>query len=355
VPYYEDIKEIYESFKFDVFIADIAFTGAPLVKAKLNVPAIAVGVMPLGETSVDLPPSGLGLTPANSGFGKFKQSLMRWATDKFIFNKANKLYRRIFSEFGIPAPAGNVFDVVYRSATLVLQSGTANFEYKRSDLGENIRFIGPLLPYSTQKKQPYKLDHKYANYKSRILVTQGTVEKNPEKIIVPVLEAFRNTNHLVIATTGGSNTKELRERYPDENFIIEDFIPFNDIMPYCDVYVTNGGYGGVMLGIENNLPLVVAGIHEGKNEINARVGYFELGINLKTEFPKVDQVRKAILDVLADGKYKTNVIRLADDFKRYDSKLLCEAYMTDLTMKSPWATNIKRIHSSGDEKFIKVY
>ena len=29
------------------------------------------------------------------------------------------------------------------------------------------------------------------------------------------------------------------------------------------------GYGGVMLGIENQLPLVVAGLHEGKNEINA--------------------------------------------------------------------------------------
>jgi UDP:flavonoid glycosyltransferase YjiC (YdhE family) len=103
---------------------------------------------------------------------------------------------------------------------------------------------------------------------------------------VPTLEAFKGTDCLVIATTGGSRTAELKARYPQENFIIEDFIPFNDVMPYASVYVTNGGYGGVMLGIENHLPLVVGGVHEGKNEINARVGYFKLGINLGTEKPK---------------------------------------------------------------------
>ena len=102
-------------------------------------------------------------------------------------------------------------------------------------------------------------------------------------MIVPTLEAFKNSNTLVICTTGGSQTKELRAAYPQANFIIEDFIPFNDVMPYADVYITNGGYGGVMLGVENNLPMVVAGIHEGKNEICARVGFFKLGINLKTE------------------------------------------------------------------------
>ncbi len=56
-------------------------------------------------------------------------------------------------------------------------------------------------------------------------------------------------------------------------------------MPYPDVYITNEGYGGVMLAIENKLPMVLAGVHEGKNEINARIGYFKLGINLRTETP----------------------------------------------------------------------
>jgi UDP:flavonoid glycosyltransferase YjiC (YdhE family) len=55
-----------------------------------------------------------------------------------------------------------------------------------------------------------------------ILVTQGTVEKDVTKIIEPTLEAFKNTNYLVIATTGGSKTAALKTKYPQENFIIED-------------------------------------------------------------------------------------------------------------------------------------
>ncbi len=68
-----------------------------------------------------------------------------------------------------------------------------------------------------------------------VLVTQGTVERDVEKILVPALEAFKDTDTLVIATTGGSNTKMLQSRFPYKNIIIEDFIPFADVMPYADV------------------------------------------------------------------------------------------------------------------------
>lgn len=47
-----------------------------------------------------------------------------------------------------------------------------------------------------------------------------------------------------------------------------------------------------MQSIVNKLPMVVAGIHEGKNEICARVGYFKLGINLRTENPKPEKIKK---------------------------------------------------------------
>jgi UDP:flavonoid glycosyltransferase YjiC (YdhE family) len=90
-------------------------------------------------------------------------------------------------------------------------------------------------------------------------------------------------------------------------------------MPYTDVYITNGGYGGIMLGIKNELPLVVAGVHEGKNEICARVGYFKLGVNLKTEKPSPSQLKKAVEEVFANNSYKKNVSRLAKEFAEYNS------------------------------------
>jgi UDP:flavonoid glycosyltransferase YjiC (YdhE family) len=148
--------------------------------------------------------------------------------------------------------------------------------------------------------------------------------------LVPSLEAFKNTDCLVIVTTGGSQTEELRARYPYDNVIIEDFIPFDDVMPYADVYISNGGYGGVLLSIQHQLPMVVAGIHEGKNEINARVGYFNLGINLKTEKPSVFQLRKSVEEILSTDQFSKNVSNLSREFQRYSPGDLCAKYVARL-------------------------
>ena len=327
--YYADIIDIYKSFPFDVMIADVAFTGIPFVAEKMNIPVIGIGIFPLMETSKDLGPAGLAMTPSTSFFGRLKQDLLRFVADKVLFRKANKYMEKLFGEYGIKVE-GNVFHVVARKSTLLLQSGSPGFEYKRSDLGQNVRFIGALLPHSKKRQQAPWYDKRLEQYKKVLLVTQGTVEKDTKKLIVPTLEAFKNSDYLVIVTTGGSSTAELRERFPQENFIIEDFIPFGDVMPYANIYISNGGYGGVMLGIENNMPMVVAGVHEGKNEICARVGYFKLGINLKTEWPTAAQLRTAVEKVMADKTYKSNVVKLKKEFDTYNPQQLTEHYVNEI-------------------------
>lgn len=328
--YYDDIREIHRTFPFDLMIADITFSAIPFVKEKMGIPAIGIGIVPLSETSRDLGPAGLGLTPATSFFGRRKQDIMRFIADSFIFRKSNQTMRRIFREYDIDPGTSNVFDTLTRKATLLLQSGTPGFEFKRSDLGSNIRFMGPLLPYISPQKRERWYHKKLEQYDKVILVTQGTVEKDPEKIIVPTLEAFKDSKHLVIATTGGSKTAELRARYTADNILIEDFIPFDDIMPYADVYVTNGGYGGVLLGIQHLLPLVVGGIHEGKLEINARVAYFGLGIDMKTEKPTPGKMKASVEEVLSNDHYKQQVKKLAAEFNRYDPHVLCERYVAEV-------------------------
>jgi UDP:flavonoid glycosyltransferase YjiC (YdhE family) len=295
----------------------------------MQVPVIAIGVLPLSETSKDLPPAGLGMEPSYSFFGKIKQSLLRTLADKMIFARPNKVMHEIFDAYNIPHNNESIFGM--KKSDLLLQSGTPGFEYKRTNISNYVRFIGPLFPY-THAQQTHKwYDARLSEYKKIILLTQGTVEKDINKLIVPTLQAFKGTDTLVICTTGGSRTQSLKARYHHHNIIIEDFIPFNDVMPYADVYITNGGYGGVMLGIQNNLPMVVAGVHEGKNEICARVGYFKLGINLKTETPKPEQVKKAVEKVLAEEIYKDNVVKLNMEFAGYDPLKLFTSYVMHLT------------------------
>jgi UDP:flavonoid glycosyltransferase YjiC (YdhE family) len=101
-------------------------------------------------------------------------------------------------------------------------------------------------------------------------------------------------------------------------------------MPRADAFVTCGGYGSVMLSISHRLPMVAAGVHEGKNEINARIGYFKLGINLKTERPTPAQVRNAVTALLADPSYRQRVATLRKELIGYNTLPACEGYIRDL-------------------------
>jgi len=331
----DDMKEIYKSFPFDMVVAECTFSAIPIIKKIFDVPVTGVGIVPLTETSRDLAPPGLGLTPSYTFPGRMKQWILRILTNRVFFRAPNLACYEILDSYGIEHHRSNIFDINVKASDLYLQSGTPGFEYRRTDMGKNIRFIGSLLPYAAEKKSTRCTDIRLSQYEKVITVTQGTVEKDVEKLLVPTLEAFKNTDTLVVCTTGGSKTKELKERFPHPNIIIEDFIPFDSIMPYTKVYVTNGGYGGVMLGIENKLPMVVAGVHEGKNEICARVGYFKLGINLKTEKPTVTQIRKAVEKVFACGRYRKNVERLSKEFRQYHPGELSASHIGALFNK--WA------------------
>ena len=320
--YYEDIQAIYENYKFDLFVADVLFTGIPFVNDLMKIPVFSMGIVPLMQTSKDLPPSGLGLTPGTTWLSKVRDSILRFMAENVLFSKSDKLLKKIFEQYNIDHFNQFLFDLGVSKATYYLQSGTPCFEYKRSDILGNVRFIGSLLPYNSNQNKEQWFDERVNQYKRVLLVTQGTVERDINKLLLPTLEAFKNTDTLVVVTTGGSQTNELRANYPQNNIIVEDFIPFDDIMPYADVYVTNGGYGGVMLAIENRLPMITAGVHEGKNEICARVGYFKLGVDLKTETPSAEQIRKAVDEVTSNDQYKINIEHMAEEFQQYDANRL---------------------------------
>jgi UDP:flavonoid glycosyltransferase YjiC (YdhE family) len=67
-----------------------------------------------------------------------------------------------------------------------------------------------------------------------------------------------------------------------------------------------------------------------KEKIHARVGYFELGINLKTEKPNVLRLKESVEKVLGTEKYAENVRNLREEFAQYPSGELCASYVTSV-------------------------
>ncbi len=276
--YFEDVSVIKNEFPFDVFVSDCTFTAAKIVREKLNVPVVGVGVLPVMSSSKDLPPYGLGLTPGDSFAQRVKQRVLHFVAKNILFKESSVEYNKILARYQLPPENVVIFDIPVLRSDVFLQSGTPGFEYKRSDMPEKLIFVGPLHSYKKvqQKEFNYAWSDGLDKYKKIILISQGTFEPDHSKLIIPALEALKEKNYLLIVATGYHGTEELRSKYKQDNITIEDFIDFDYIMPRTDIYITNGGYGGTLLAIDHALPMVAAGVNEGKNEICARIGYFNL-------------------------------------------------------------------------------
>jgi MGT family glycosyltransferase len=328
--YYRDLQEIHQLFSFELLIADNAFSASPLVRHGLSIPVVTIGVLPLVQDSVDLPPYGMALPPAPDATTRAKYQAMKDYVATVLLKKSIDTYEAVLQANGVSAQRATVFKVLVEQATLFLQIGLPSFEYERSDLGDNVRFIGALLPYVTQTHREPWFDKRVNHYEHVLLVTQGTVEKDTSKLLEPTLEAFKSTNYLVIVTTGGSGTSALRAKFPQENIIIEDSIPFGEVMPYATAFVSNGGYGGTLLALQHGLPVVAAGVHEGKNAVCARIAYFNYGLDLQTETPTAAQLQEAVEEVTTDHRYADNVARLAEEFRSFDANAVCAQYVAQV-------------------------
>ncbi|MGH2809448.1 MAG: glycosyltransferase, partial [Actinomycetota bacterium] len=183
----------------------------------------------------------------------------------------------------------------------------------------------------------YNLPGNITDAKRKVVaVSQGTVDKtDTSKLIEPTLAALRDGPYVVVATTGGSRTEELRTRYSAPNVVIEDFIDYDVLFPHVDLFVTNGGYGSILEAMCHGVPVVSAGTREGKNDNNARIQHNRLGIDLRTERPKARQVAAAVTKALTDPAIRRKVDRLRDELASYEPVTIIERALLDLASAPP--------------------
>ena len=84
----DDMKDIYKTFPFDMVVAECTFSAIPIIKKIFDVPVTGVGIVPLTETSRDLAPPGLGLTPSYTFTGQNKAMVPAHSYQQVIFQGA---------------------------------------------------------------------------------------------------------------------------------------------------------------------------------------------------------------------------------------------------------------------------
>ncbi len=96
-----------------------------------------------------------------------------------------------------------------------------------------------------------------------------------------------------------------------DNARAAEYLPYDELLPKTNVYVTNGGYGGVQYALRYGVPIVTSSGQEDKPEVAARVAWSGVGIRLKSETPTPIAVRKAVHTALNDPRYREAAKRIA--------------------------------------------
>jgi UDP:flavonoid glycosyltransferase YjiC (YdhE family) len=148
-----------------------------------------------------------------------------------------------------------------------------------------------------------------------VLVTQGTVATDPERLLWPAIDALADEDVLVVATT------EPLDAFP-ANVRATPFVPFDRLLPLVDVMVTNGGFGGVQQALAAGVPVVVAGRSEDKAEVGARVVWSGVGLALATDratdVTTPHAVAEGVRRVLDNPSFRRRAGELAAEYAEHD-------------------------------------
>ena len=264
-------------------------------------PIITCGILPLGLSSADTAPWGLGILPRDSAAGRLRNRALNIMARHVVLRRPQGQIERFVRET-TGAELGGYFMDWGVHAERYAQFTVAGFEYPHRDLPQNVVFVGSVSRAARGSETPPwwgELD----GSRPVVHVSQGTIANvRAEELILPTLRALADRDVLVIVTTGGSPIESLGAL--PVNARAAEFVPYDLLMPKVDVFVTNGGYGGLNAAISHGVPIVVAGDTEDKVETTRRVEWSGVGVNLKTGKPDAAAIARAVDDVLSVPSYR---------------------------------------------------
>ena len=306
----------------EVIIGDDMFFGVlpMLLGPRSKRPAVALcGTSFLHLAREDGAPNFLGLPPATTEEQRRQYADIAREYDEAVDQPVLPRLNQLLGTLGVGPVSVPLFHSVVELADAYLQLSVPSFEFPRQ-IPRSVHFVGtpPIIPGQVPLP-PWA--HELNGSRKVVLVTQGTVANhNFGLLIAPTLAALANEpDVLVVATAGGRPIEAIPGVVP-RNARLASYLPFEWLLPRVNVLVTNGGYGSVNQAMSFGIPLVTAGMTEDKADVNARVAWSGVGINLATNEPTPEALRNAVRTVIDRPAYRMRASQMAAEFAGIDTR-----------------------------------
>jgi len=317
-----DLSQILRTHRVDAVLTDVLTYGAGLTAELAGLPWASFGDGPLHFPDADTPPFGSGLLPVAGAPHVLRNKVVALLTRRVAFAEAQRRYDRARSDLGLPRRPTPVLEANV-SPYLHLHGATPGFEYPRRHLPGHVHWVGPLRPDPPATwAPPTWWPEVRAAARPVVLVSQGSIRGDVGELMVPTLRAMRDLDVTVVVTTGRATPEEVVDamggRVPD-NVRIARFVPYDLLLPHVAAFVTNGGYTGVTLALSHGVPLVQAGTTEEKADIGARIAWSGVGVRLGTSRPSPAAIRRAVLAVLGESRFRAAARRIQAEMSAHDA------------------------------------
>jgi MGT family glycosyltransferase len=319
---HESIQAVLQDFPADVIIVDAFVLGImPILQRPLaeRPRIVASGSSILVWHRDDGAPHLAGLPPATSDAERQEYAAIASTPDEQVFQPARRYLNDQLARLGAEPLSVHLLDATVQLPDAYLQLTAPGFEFPRRDTPKSVHFIGALPIIPNQAPIP-PWAHEVDGSRKVVLVTQGTVSNHDfNELVVPTLAALAHEpDVLVIATCGGRPIDSVPGPIPG-NARLAAYLPFEWALAKADVFVTNGGYGSVNQAMSFGVPIVAAGQTEDKTDVNTRIAWSGVGIDLRTNTPTPDALRTAIRAVLDRPEYRSRASAMAREFAGIDT------------------------------------
>lgn len=201
------------------------------------------------------------------------------------------------------------------SSLLTLVYTTRAF-FGDNNLTQNYQFVGPIID---RPLQSYSFDDnsfdqiKNKGLKKNIFVSIGTTfdHKQKKKFFDKVVEAFGNNDRFNVIVI---SHPEVFENIP-QNFMIHEYVPQLQLMPFMDVVVCHAGHNTVCEALYNAKPLIVLPVAYDQSFVASSVTNSGCGIRLNFNRFQASQLANALETILANDEYEQNAQKIQQSFK----------------------------------------
>jgi len=291
----QDILKQIQDDSFDAVIHSIAMPFSKQLADYLMIPAVSMLAVFMGMQDFMKPDK----TPLA---GKFKT-----LNDAYLLEA-----KKIEEALAVQMPP-RFFDLIFNVEPLNIVFTTDYFmpENERAFFDEKYLLVGADRYQRLEDTNDFPIERLKAA-KHVLYVSFGTIFGDFAKdIYQKVFDAFGDSEYLVVLAAHHVGLEALT--VPD-NFIVQEYIPQNEVLNYADVAITHNGLNSMNDLILNEVPFVSLPMGSDQPALADRL--VELHADIRLDYQQVDsaQLKNAVENVQTDPDYLNNLKQIKQSF-----------------------------------------